>query len=129
MLQPKKTKYRKQQKGRMKGKAMRGATLAFGTFGLKAIESTWITEHKKTEEFENKIKELTGAKYALAVSNGTVGLFMSMKVLGIGKGDEVIVPDITFIASPNSVKMTGGTPIPVDVDKKTFNIDPEKIPF
>lgn len=93
----------------------------------KVIQSTWVTEYKKTEEFENKIKELTGAQYAIAVSNGTAALYVALKVLGIGEGDEVIVPDFTFIATPNSVKMAGGTPIMVDVDRKTFNIDPVKI--
>lgn len=91
------------------------------------IKSTWITEHRKTEEFEAGIRKLTGAKYALAVSNGTIGLYVCLKALGIGNGDEVIVPDFTFIASANSVKMAGAEPAFVDVDRKTFNIDASKI--
>ncbi len=93
----------------------------------EVIKSTWITENRKTEEFENRIKKLTGAKYALAFCNGTVALYAAQKALGIGAGDEVIVPDFTFIATSNSAIMAGATPIMVDVDKKTFNMDAAKI--
>ncbi len=93
----------------------------------EVIKSTWITEYKKTEEFEEGIRKLTGAKYALAVSNGTIGLYMCLKALGIGEGDEVIVPDFTFIASANSVIMAGAEPVFADIDRKTLNIDAGKI--
>ncbi len=93
----------------------------------EVIKSTWITENRKTEEFENGIKKLTGAKYALSFSNGTVALYAAQKAIGIGAGDEVIVPDFTFIATSNSVIMAGAKPVMVDVDKKTFNMDAEKI--
>ena len=93
----------------------------------KVIKDNWITEGEKTEEFESGFKKLTGAKHAFAVNNGTIGLYMAQKILGIGEGDEVIVPDFTFIASCNSIKMAGAAPVLVDVDKKTFNIDPEKL--
>ncbi len=71
----------------------------------EVIESTWITENRKTEEFENRIKKLTGAKYALSFCNGTVALYAAQKAIGIGAGDEVIVPDFTFIATSNLVIM------------------------
>ncbi len=93
----------------------------------RVIKDNWITEGKKTEEFESRFKKLTGAKHAFAVNNGTIGLYMAQKILGIGEGDEVIVPNLTFIASNNSVIMAGAKPVLVDVNKKAFNIDPEKI--
>ncbi len=93
----------------------------------EVIESTWITENKKTEEFEDRIKKLTGAKYALSFCNGTVALYVAQKAMGIGEGDEVIVPDFTFIATSNSVIMAGAKPVMIDVDRKTFNMDPSKI--
>lgn len=91
------------------------------------IKNKWVTEGKKTELFESKIRELTKSKNAIAVCNGTMSLYICIKVLGIGLGDEVIVPDFTFIASANAVKMADATPIFVDVDDKTFNLDPKKI--
>jgi perosamine synthetase len=93
----------------------------------KVIESTFVTESRATEKFEGLLKDYTGAKYAIAVCNGTMGLFIALKVLGIGPGDEVIVPDLTFIASANAVILTGAKPVFCDVDPKTFCILPEKI--
>jgi len=91
----------------------------------EVIKSKWIAEGEKTREFEKRIATLCGTKHAVAVSNGTVALYIGLKVLGVGEGDEVIVPDFTFIASANSVKLAGATPVFVDVDEKTFNIAPE----
>lgn len=93
----------------------------------EVINSTFVTEWKKTEEFQKKFKELTKAKYALAYCNGTMSLFAALKILGIGNGDEVIVPDLTFIASSNSIILSGADPVFVDVDKDTFQIDPSEI--
>ena len=91
----------------------------------EVIKSKWIAEGEKGREFEKRIATLCGVKHAVVVSNGTVALYIGLKVLGVGEGDEVIVPDFTFIASANSVKLAGATPVFVDVDEKTFNIDPE----
>jgi len=90
----------------------------------EVVKTNWITEGKKTGEFEREIAEYCGVKYAVAVCNGTMALYVALKSLGIGEGDEVIVPDFTFIASANAVKLTGATPVLVDVDPRTFNIDP-----
>ena len=65
----------------------------------EVIDSTFITEHKKTQELEELFRNYTGTKHAIAYANGTVALFAALKVLGIGEGDEVIVPDMTFIAT------------------------------
>lgn len=93
----------------------------------ETIRDNWITGGKKVQEFEQRIGDLCQVKYAIAVCNGTLALYVGLKALGIGEGDEVIVPDFTFIASANSVVMAGAKPIFVDVDAKTFNIDPAAV--
>jgi len=93
----------------------------------EVVKSNWVTEGEKTREFERRIADYCGTRHAIAVSNGTVALYIALKALGIGEGDEVIVPDFTFIASANSIRMAGATPVLVDVDEKTFNIDPNCI--
>lgn len=93
----------------------------------EVIDSKYLTEDNKTKQFEEEFKKLAGAKHAIAYSNATMGLFAALKVLGIKPGDEVIIPDLTFVATCNAVIMAGATPIIVDVDKDTFNIAPELI--
>ena len=88
----------------------------------RVIESTFVVEHNLTKEFEEMICELTGSKYAVAMTNGTAALFCCLKALDIGVGDEVIVPNMTFIASANAVLMAGATPVLCDIDDKTFCI-------
>jgi perosamine synthetase len=87
------------------------------------ISSTFITESRKTEEFLAGIKELTGAPYAIATSNGTVALVAALIAAGVGVGDRVIVPDLTFIASSNAVRLVGATPVFCDVDRRTGCLD------
>ncbi len=82
---------------------------------------------KKNEEFENKFAKYHSAKYGITCVNGTVALELSLRALGIEPGDEVIVPPYTFIATASSVLMVGAKPIFVDIDPKTYNIDPNKI--
>jgi len=91
------------------------------------IEKQWITEGPFSQEFLELIKEKTGAKYAVLANNGTLALFIALKALGIKEGDEVIVPDFTFIASATSVYFTGAKPVLIDVDKETLNIDVNQI--
>ena len=92
----------------------------------KGIEScfkdNWITEGPKTKEFEKKLLELIGAKFGVFAPNGTLGLYLALRALGIGVEDEVLVPDFTFIASATSVEMTGARPVFVDVNRKNFQI-------
>lgn len=92
----------------------------------EVIKSSWITESSKTKKFEKGIKRLSGAKYARAYCNGTATLFAALKILDVGEGDEIIAPDLTFIAPINAIIFTGAKPILVDVDK-TFNIDPNLV--
>lgn len=89
------------------------------------IDSGFPNDGPMTTQFENRIAEITECKHALAVTSCTAGLYLSLLAAGIGPGDEVIVPDITFIATANAVTMTGATPILVDVSKRTFCLDPQ----
>lgn len=86
----------------------------------------WLTEFKKTREFEEMLRKFTGAKYCSVVANGTVSLFIALKALEVGPGDEVIIPDITMAASPNTVILTGAKPIFVDIDAESLCLDVEK---
>jgi len=87
----------------------------------------WLMEFKKTREFEQMICSFTGAKHCSVVSNGTVSLFIALKALGIGNGDEVIVPDITMAATPNAVILAGAKPIFVDIEKESLCLDVAKV--
>lgn len=91
----------------------------------KVIESTFVTENTATKAFEGMCRELTGSRHALAFTNGTVALFACLKALGVGRGDEVLLPDLTFIATANAVLMAGALPIFCDIDPKTLCLDPD----
>ena len=93
----------------------------------RVIESTYVTEGPLTQEFEDMIKGLTGSRHAISITNGTMALFCCLKSMDIGEGDEVIVPNMTFIASSNAVLMAGATPIFCEVNGQNFCIDTEKI--
>lgn len=88
-------------------------------------EGGFITEFKRTERFEQMIAEFTGAKHCVVVNNGTISLTLAAMAVGIQAGDEVLVPNFTMIASPNSVKMFGAVPVFVDVDPQTLCMDIE----
>jgi len=97
-------------------------------FHLKrVIDSTYVTEHDLTQEFESLVTDLTNSQYAVATTNGTTALFCCLKALGIGPEDEVIVPNITFIASSNAVIMAGATPVFCEINDSNFCIDTDKI--
>lgn len=86
------------------------------------IDSDFLNDGEVTEEFARKIAKLVDAKFGVGVTSGTSAIYLSLVALGIGHGDEVIVPDITFIATANAVSMTGATPVLVDVDLSTLNL-------
>lgn len=92
-----------------------------------AIRSGWVVQGPRVMEFEKMVADLVGAKYALATSNCTTALHLSLLALGIGAGDEVLVPSYSFIASANSILHAGATPLFVDIDERTYNIDPNLI--
>jgi perosamine synthetase len=89
----------------------------------RVIDSTFLVEHELTREFESMTAQLTGAKHAVAVCNGTMALFTCLKAMGVGPGDEVIVPNFTFIASANAVILAGAAPVLCEVREDTFCID------
>ncbi len=81
----------------------------------------------KVEKFEEKISKYVGVKHAIAVNSGTSGLHLLIKSYGIGKGDEVITTPFSFVASANSILFEGATPVFVDIDPKTLNLDTKKL--
>jgi perosamine synthetase len=83
----------------------------------------WLTEFTKTKEFEAMLAAYTGAKHCVVVANGTVSLSIALWAGGIGPGDEVLVPDLTMIATPNSVRLVGAVPVLVDVEPETLCMD------
>jgi perosamine synthetase len=93
----------------------------------EVLDSHYINEGDVTTQFERRIAELLGVRHAVATTSGTAALFLSIAGLGIGHGDEVIVPDATFIATANAVKLAGATPVLVDIEPATLNISPQAI--
>ena len=91
-----------------------------------ALNSPLLTDGPLLKKFENDFARFTGAKFAIGVSNATSALHLSLKALGITKGDEVIIPDMTFVATASSVLFTGATPIVADIDND-LNISIESI--
>ncbi len=94
---------------------------------VDVLRSDYLTTGPKVAEFEQKVADYVGAKYAVAVSNGTAALHIACLAAGIGQGDEVITTPITFAASSNCVLYCGGTPIFADIDVHTYNIAPQEI--
>ena len=93
-----------------------------------AVLSTWISSKGKyIDRFEAEFSEYVDCKFGVATSNGTVALHLALETLGVGKGDEVIVPDLTFAATINAVLYTGAKPVIVDVDKERWTISPDEI--
>jgi perosamine synthetase len=104
---------------------------SMGQQELKLVEevfaSGWLGEGHWTGEFEKEIARYTGAEHVVAVNTGTSALHLALHALGIGPGDEVILPSMTFVSDPQAVIMCGAKPVFCDIDAKTLNIDPSKI--
>lgn len=95
---------------------------------MECLDSTWISSKGKfITEFENKFAEYLGVNYAASVSNGTVALHVALLALGIGPGDEVIVPTFTYISSVNSIAYTGASPVFVDSDPAHWQMSIEDV--
>lgn len=95
---------------------------------LDALDSGWVSSiGKYIDEFEAGFARYCGTEYALAVSNGTTGLHLALAALGLGPGDEVIIPDLTFVATANAVAYTGAVPVLADIDTDTLCIDPTSV--
>jgi perosamine synthetase len=95
---------------------------------LDALDSGWVSSiGKYIDKLEANFARYCGTEYALAVSNGTTGLHLALATLNLQPGDEVIVPDLTFVATANAVAYTGATPILADIDPDTLCIDPASV--
>jgi dTDP-4-amino-4,6-dideoxygalactose transaminase len=94
---------------------------------IEVLKSGWLTMGHKTIEFENEFAEYIRCKHAVATNSCTLALFLSLKVFDVKAGDEVITTTFTFAASANVIVHHGAKPVFVDIDEKTYNIDPDKI--
>lgn len=93
----------------------------------KVLDSGWVAQGPKVQEFEKNVAEHLGARYAVAVTNCTAALHLALLALGIGPGDDVLVADYTFPATGHAVLYCGARPVFVDIDPRTYNIDPDRI--
>jgi perosamine synthetase len=117
--------------------AGRGAVIPISQPSLSAREADYVADAVRSgwvsslghyvDRFEEQFAEFCGVRYAVSVANGTVGLHLAFKVLGIGPGDEVIVPDLTFVATGNAVVTAAAVPIMVDVRRDSWCIDVDRI--
>lgn len=97
-------------------------------YAAEAVDSTWISSKGKfLDRFQVEFPEFLGSRYGVATCNGTVSLHLALAALGIGPGDEVIVPTLTYVASVNAITYTGATPVFVDSEPEYWNLDPQLI--
>ncbi len=89
----------------------------------RVIESTYVTEGPLTKEFERLFREYTGSKHVVSMANGTLATFAAIKAIGLGNGDEVIVPNVTFVATANAAVLAGAVPIFCDINSHNFSLD------
>ena len=94
----------------------------------QCLDENWVSSAGKyVDLFEQKLAEYVGTRYAVATCNGTAALHTALMILGIGKGDEVIVPSLTFIATANVVRYVGAAPVFIDSEQETGNIDVNQV--
>ena len=94
---------------------------------LEVLDSGWYILHEKVHEFEKKFAEFCNVKNAVCVSSGTAAIFLSLRALDVKHGDEVIVPSFSFISTATPIMEVGAKPVFVDIEAKTYTVDPEKI--
>lgn len=96
----------------------------------ECLDSSWISSKGDfIQRFESNFSAFTGSSYAISVSNGTVALHLALLVLGIGAGDEVIVPSFTYIASVNAIRYVGATPVFVDIEPQSWQLSCEQVNY
>lgn len=104
---------------------------SFGTLEERAVvdalRSGWVSQGPRVAEFERRFAEYVGAREAVAVSSCTTALHLALIAAGIGPGDEVLCPSLSFIATANAIVYVGARPVFVDIDVSTFNMDPARI--
>lgn len=94
---------------------------------VKTLKSGWVSTGPKTRQFEEDFRHYLGAKYAIAVNSCTAAMHLALLAIGVGKGDEVIVPAMTFASTANVIVHCGATPVFVDCDRRSMNVDPKDI--
>jgi perosamine synthetase len=95
---------------------------------LDCLDTGWISgSGKYVDDFEREFAAFCGVEHAVSVANGTAGLHVALLALGVGPGDEVIVPDLTYVASANAVTYCGARPVLADVDSTTWTLDPQDV--
>jgi len=94
---------------------------------LQVLRSGWISQGPKVAEFEREFAAYVGAPHAVALSSCTTALHLAMIVAGIGEGDEVLCPSLSFIATANAIRYVGAKPVFVDIDLGSYNLDPNRI--
>jgi perosamine synthetase len=128
---PKAGKKRARSKAGKADKPIVFARPYFGAAEERAVAATvrrgWVVGGPQLAEFERRFAEYCGVRYAVGVSSWTAGAFLVLHAWGIGPGDEVIVPALTFIASINVIRHAGATPIFAEIDPRTYNIDPADV--
>jgi nucleotide sugar dehydrogenase len=92
-----------------------------------AVRSGWVLQGPQVEAFERELAAFTGAPHAVALSSGTAALHLALRALGVGPGDEVVTVSHSFIATANAIRHCGAEPVFVDVEPRTFNIDPRRV--
>jgi perosamine synthetase len=90
----------------------------------QVLESEYLKEGDLTREFERRLAALLGVRHVVATTSGTSAIFLALAALGIGHGDEVIVPDLTFIATANAVTLAGATPMLADIERTALTVSP-----
>jgi perosamine synthetase len=94
---------------------------------LEVLRSGWVTQGPRVAEFEERFSKYIGCDYSVAVSSCTTALHMALMAIGVGPGDEVICPSLSFIATANSIAYTGAMPIFCDIDLATYNLNPARL--
>src|SRR3954453_7380856 len=93
----------------------------------EVVRSGWLTQGSRVSRFEEEFAAITGASHACAGSNCTTALHLALLAVGVGAGDEVITVSHTFIATANAIKYCGATPVFIDIEPGTYNMDPALI--
>ena len=93
----------------------------------EVLRSGWITTGPQNQALEQEFCQVTGARHAIAVCSATAGMHVTLMALGIGPGDEVITPSMTWVSTLNIITLLGATPVMIDVDRDTLMVTPEAI--
>src|SRR5262249_42579668 len=93
----------------------------------EVLRSGWITTGWKAAEFEERFQAVTGSRHAVALASATAGMHLVLEALGIGPGDEVATPSMTWVSTINLIVLAGATPVLADIDRETLMVTPESI--